>query len=239
MSRDLELWNSSAKAWIASQGELGDASRQFLDPLVWQILGDVTGQNVADIGCGEGRFSRLLTSRGAKVTAVEPAEKLFRVAVEKGTGEAYFQEGAHKLSIESNSQDVVVFYLTMIDFDPIEQAIAEGHRVLKPGGKCLVINCTSMNTASDSLWLRDEDNNKIAWKVEHYGRPQSITSEWAGIKINNYHRPLSHYFQAFLRADFTLLDYQEPVPTDAQVAADAKLASYFIVPFFNIHIWLK
>lgn len=237
--QDLELWNSSADAWIAGQGETGDKSRRFLDPFVLDLLGDITNKSITDIGCGEGRYSRLLTTKGAKVTAVEPTDKLFQAAQDRSTGETYIQEGAHKLSIADSSQDVVIFYLTMIDFDPIASAIAEAHRILKPGGRCLVINCTSMNTASDSLWLRDENNNKIAWRVESYGRAHQVTSEWSGIKINNYHRPLTDYLQSFLKQGFQLLDYLEPVPTDGQIEAEPNMATYLIVPFFNIHHWRK
>jgi SAM-dependent methyltransferase len=239
MSHDLDLWNSSAEAWITSQGEKGDSSRQFLDPFVLDLLGDVTGKSIADIGCGEGRFARLLTTKAARVTGVEPAENLFNAAETNSTGETYLCEGATELSIADQSQDVVIFYLSMIDFDPFEPAISEANRILKPGGRCMVINTSSMDTASDSMWLRDENNKKIAWLVEKYAKPHHITAEWADIKIINYHRPLSHYFQAFLKANFTLLDFLEPVPTDEQIEAEPGLASYLIVPFFNIHYWQK
>ena len=239
MPHDLDLWNSSAEAWIKSQGEKGDSSRQFLDPFVLDLLGDVNGKSIADVGCGEGRFSRVLTTKGANVTGFEPTEILFQAAQNKSTIETYLQEGAEKLSSENNSFDIVIFYLSMIDFDPFEPAIAEAHRVLKPGGRCIVINTSSMDTASDSMWLRDENNKKIAWLVEKYAHPHSITAEWADIKIINYHRPLSHYFQAFLRQRFTLLDFLEPVPTDEQIASEPNLATYLIVPFFNIHLWQK
>lgn len=237
--QDLELWNSSADAWIRSQGETGDGSRRFLDPFVLDLLGDLHGKQIADIGCGEGRFSRLLTAKGARITGVEPAENLFQAAIEKSTGETYLQEGATQLSITDQSQDIVIFYLSMIDFDPFEPAIAEAHRILKPGGQCIVINTSSMDTASDSMWLRDENNKKIAWLVEKYAKPHHITAEWADIKIINYHRPLSHYFQAFLKQGFTLLDFLEPVPTDEQIEAEPNMSTYLIVPFFNIHHWRK
>jgi SAM-dependent methyltransferase len=143
MSHDLDLWNSSAEAWITSQGEKGDSSRQFLDPFVLDLLGDVTGKSIADIGCGEGRFARLLTTKAARVTGVEPAENLFNAAETKSTGETYLCEGATELSIADQSQDVVIFYLSMIDFDPFEPAISEANRILKPGGRCMVINTSS------------------------------------------------------------------------------------------------
>lgn len=235
----IQLWNDSAAAWIRGQGEHGDQSRQFLDPFVWEILGNVQGLTIADIGCGEGRFCRLLQARGAKPVGIEPTENLISVARQRDPEGDYRQEKAEKLSIASDSMDLVIFYLTMIDFDPIEPAIAEAMRILKPGGRCVVINLTSMNTASDTLWIHDENGKRVAWSVENYGRSHPSTVEWSGIRIINYHRPLSVYFQCFLAQGFQLENYLEPVPTDEQIQEHPEWAGHLIVPYFNIHVWDK
>ena len=58
-------WDESAAAWIAEQGEDGDYGRTFvLDaPMVERIRG--RGFKTAlDVGCGEGRFCRILRASG-------------------------------------------------------------------------------------------------------------------------------------------------------------------------------
>jgi hypothetical protein len=54
-------WDDSAAAWIRSMGERGDWSREWiLDPV---MLSHVAGRGFAsglDVGCGEGRFCRLM-----------------------------------------------------------------------------------------------------------------------------------------------------------------------------------
>ncbi len=64
--------------------------------------------------------------------------------------------------------------------------------------------------------------------------PHAVNAEWSGITVTNCHKPLSAYFQAFLREGFRLLDFLEPIPNAAQEAAEPGLADYYVSPFFNI-----
>ena len=64
-------WNESAQAYIAFQ-DAGDRNRTLLlDPVMLDLCGDVHGRSAVDIGCGEGRFSRMLSERGASVVGID------------------------------------------------------------------------------------------------------------------------------------------------------------------------
>ena len=59
-------WQASAAAYIAFQ-DANDRNRtMLLDPIMLDLCGDVRGQRMLDLGCGEGRFCRML-ARGAEV----------------------------------------------------------------------------------------------------------------------------------------------------------------------------
>ena len=237
--QDLELWNNSADAWISHLSTRGDQSRRFLDPRVWQILGDVNGKKALDIGCGEGRFSRQLAEQGAIATGIDPTPKLFQRAAELGGGATFINCGAENLPFADDSFDVALFYLVLIDIEPMAPAIKEAFRVLKPGGQCIVANLTSMNTASDRFWELDSEGNKIGWLMDNYADERQITSEWNGIKIHNYHRPLGIYFRTFLAAGFTLQSFEEAIPTDLEIKEVPDLAAQRICPYFNLQVWQK
>ena len=57
-------WESSAQAWIDSmgeRGERGDWGRQHvLDPVMMARVASGQFGNALDVGCGEGRFCRML-----------------------------------------------------------------------------------------------------------------------------------------------------------------------------------
>jgi 2-polyprenyl-3-methyl-5-hydroxy-6-metoxy-1,4-benzoquinol methylase len=62
-------WESSAQAWIDSIGERGDWGRQHvLDPVMMARVAGGKFRNALDVGCGEGRFCRMLETAGVKAT---------------------------------------------------------------------------------------------------------------------------------------------------------------------------
>lgn len=239
LDEDIQLWQNSADAWIRILDIRGDKSRRFLDPRVHAAFGDVQGRNILDIGCGEGRFCRQLQERGANVVGVEPTPKLLEQAIQQDPQGDYRDARAEALPFPNETFDAVLFYLVLIDIEPFEPAIDEAFRVLKPGGKCVIVNSTGMNTATNRFWEWNEAGERTAWLVEHYGTRQRVVAEWNGIRVHNYHRPLGTYFTHCLNSGFQLRHYDEQIPTEAELAANPELAPHLICPCFNIQVWQK
>lgn len=66
-------WAESAQAWIAEMGEHGDWSRRYvLDAVMLERALVGAPANALDLGCGEGRFCRLLSARGCGRWASTP-----------------------------------------------------------------------------------------------------------------------------------------------------------------------
>lgn len=66
-------WNDSAAAWLEGLGDTGDFAREFV--LDAPMLARIKGRgftNALDIGCGEGRFCRLLKARGIAAIGIDP-----------------------------------------------------------------------------------------------------------------------------------------------------------------------
>ena len=70
-------WQNSAAAWIADQGEHGDFGRRYvLDPVMLPLALARKPKTALDVGCGEGRFCRLLRAHGIAPTGVDPTQSL-------------------------------------------------------------------------------------------------------------------------------------------------------------------
>jgi ubiquinone/menaquinone biosynthesis C-methylase UbiE len=100
-------------------------------------LGDPFALTAADVGAGTGISARLLADRGVQVTAIEPnidmqqgAEPHSRVTWRTGTAEA--------TGLADNCVDLVLCAQAFHWFRQPE-ALAEFHRILKPGGRLAVI----------------------------------------------------------------------------------------------------
>ena len=215
-------WNPSAQAWIESQGTEGDWSRRHvLDP---PMLARVTGRGFGralDLGCGEGRFCRLLQGPGIATVGIDPTAALIEQARRLDPSGDYRLGRSEALDLCDDSVDLVVSYLSLIDIPDLAAAIGEVQRVLRPGGSFLAANLQSFNTASTADgWTREPDGSR-RFCIDHYMEEQPRWSAWRGIRVQNWHRPLGSYMQALLQAGFQLRHFEEPLAVggDAQRAA--------------------
>ncbi len=122
--------------------------RQFRYRTEWHIpllvpFAEQKGKKVLEIGCGNGADGVMFAGAGAQYTgvdlteaAVEATRTHFQVMGLKGT----FQiENAERLSFSDESFDFVYSHGVLHHTPHPESAFAELHRVLKPGGKAVLM----------------------------------------------------------------------------------------------------
>ncbi|MDH5747694.1 MAG: class I SAM-dependent methyltransferase [Rhodospirillales bacterium] len=107
-------------------------------PDVLTDLLDLKNKRVADIGCGDGALTRLMTRQGATVIGLDTNPKQLEKAqsAEPAGKETYGTGGAEDLPFENSSMDVIVFSNSLhhVPVDLQDKALEEAARVLKPGG---------------------------------------------------------------------------------------------------------
>jgi len=99
------------------------------------------GDEIADIGAGTGKFSKLLLAQGSRVVAVEPNEPMREAAVQELGGIANYRTvdgAAEETGLPDHSVDHIVCAQAFHWFDRTA-ARAEFQRILKPGGKVVLI----------------------------------------------------------------------------------------------------
>ena len=234
-------WDSSAQAWIDSmgeRGERGDWGRQHvLDPVMMARVGRGRFGNALDVGCGEGRFCRMLESVGVKPTGIDPTRKLLELARERDPAGDYQLGRAERLAFADASFDLAVSYITLIDIPDFRAAIREMTRVLRPGGSLLMANLTGFTSACcDRGWVKDADGEYLHYPVDNYLREFPLWLQWSGIRIENWHRPLAAYMTAFLEAGLILKFFSEPEPVSGQAIEQERARR---VPWFVVMEWQR
>jgi SAM-dependent methyltransferase len=230
-------WEDSAAAWIADMGDGGDWGRKHvLDPPMLQRVSAAAPRSALDVGCGEGRFCRMLREAGVATVGIDPTLVLIEHARRSDPAGDYRVAGAEALPFDDGQFDLVVSYLSLIDIPDIATAIAEMGRVLRPGGRLLIANLTSFNTAGLELgWTRDAHGRPM-FGLDGYLEERAVWCSWRGIKVQNWHRPLSAYMGLLLEQGLTLTHFAEPEPTGDD-AAD--IERYRRAPWFMIMEWRK
>ena len=127
--------------WRASS--LGDITETLEQRLIHQLVGEITGCAVLDVGCGDGALARAFRNGGAASVAgcdTDP-RMIARAGAQRAQTEAdivYAVARAEQLPFRDGSFDLVTV-ITVLAFVPEpELALCEIARVLKPGGRLVI-----------------------------------------------------------------------------------------------------
>jgi len=217
------------------------ARRGLLDPVAIRACGDVRGRKVLDCGCGEGRFSRMLLECGAAhVLGLDLCAPMIAAAKQLANGQDdYRVADAEDLTfLDDGSFDVAVSYLNQCDLPAIESNTREVFRVLKPGGRFVVVNVHPMRSAAGP-WMKAGDGAKQHYILDAYFDEGARRWSMLGENFTNFHRPLSTYIQAYRQAGFTIDEFIEPSPTAGNLALFPELDDELRVPNFMVFVLSK
>ncbi|KEQ17607.1 methyltransferase domain-containing protein [Endozoicomonas numazuensis] len=125
------------------------------------------GESVLDIGCGPGLLVSEMakqTGSGGLITGVDPSKPMLTMAEKlcRDQNNTHFQQAdAETLPFENASFDVAVSIQVLEYVSNVDQALLEIHRVLKPGGRALIID-----TDWDSLVWNHSDRESMLRAIE-------------------------------------------------------------------------
>jgi SAM-dependent methyltransferase len=103
-------------------------------PWLGRELGLEAGRTCVDLGAGTGKFTKLLVRTGAEVIAVEPVAAMREQLTAGLPGVRALDGAAQAMPLADGSVDAVVCAQAFHWFAN-EAALAEIHRVLRPGGR--------------------------------------------------------------------------------------------------------
>ena len=230
-------WEQSAGAWIASMGEEGDWGRQHvLDPVMLERVSVGQFERALDVGCGEGRFCRMLKAMQVPTVGIDPTEALLARARQRDPGGEYQLACAEDLPFPGESFDLVVSYLTLIDIADFRAGLKEMVRVLTADGTLLIANLNSFVTSCPMGWVKGPDGRDLHYAVDRYLEEFPALVEWSGIRVENWHRPLASYMRELIAHGLMLTFFDEPQPR----SGDADLQQrYRRAPWFMVMEWRR
>ncbi len=100
-----------------------------------RLLNFRNGNRVLEVGCGQGHLTRRLAERGIDTTGIDANPN----APEVAQSDRVLYMRAEALEFEDAEFDVILSVHAIEHIPPLEQALAEMARVLKPGGEALHI----------------------------------------------------------------------------------------------------
>ena len=109
--------------------------------------------DVLEIGCGPGSFASHL--KGKKILCLDPSERLLKIAENRLGDKVVFSIGeAESLPADSNSFDRVFCSFSFRDFRNKRKSIDEMFRVLRNGGKAVILDITKYDRGIKSILMK-------------------------------------------------------------------------------------
>jgi 2-polyprenyl-3-methyl-5-hydroxy-6-metoxy-1,4-benzoquinol methylase len=226
-AENLRAWNANAEWWDDRIGDGNDFQLILIEPATHRLLDVRRGENVLDVACGAGRFSRQLAQRGACVVAVDQSERFIERARRRttpGAGIDYRVLDATDrpalLALGGGRFDKAVSNMALMDMSRIEPLLGALFQLLKPGG-CFVFSMIHpVFQAPDSerfVECRDGEDGRVAYragiKVSQYLTPQARKGEGiVGQPEAQYYfyRPLRVLLGTAFEAGFVMNGVEEP-----------------------------
>ncbi len=224
-----DIWNQNACFWDDYMGDEGNHFyRLLVQPTTEALLDIQPGEQVLDIACGNGNFSRHLAHLGAHVVATDFSEAMVTRARTRTTehiDRITYQvvdatDSDQLLALGQQRFNAAVSNMALMDMAMLEPLLKSLRYLLKPNGR-FVFSVTHPCFQSPGI-------TKVAEEVDHDGE---MLTRYA-VKVSDYitpvdfkglaiigqpapqyyfHRPLSMLFNLCFQAGFVLDGLEEPV----------------------------
>lgn len=222
------IWDANANWWDDRIGDGNSFQDHLIEPASENLLAVRPGQEILDIACGAGRFTRRIAALGARVVAFDQSEKFIERArartVEQRDRIDYrvmnATDEAALLSLGEGRFDAAVCTMAIMDMAQIEPLLAALSRLLKADGRFVFsITHPAFNSTGSRLLAMERvsesgrHSNAFGVWVSDYLTPGARKGE--GIPGQPepqyyFHRPISLLLNLCFKAGFVLDGFEEP-----------------------------
>jgi SAM-dependent methyltransferase len=205
-------WDGLSQWWAG--GFTDGADMEYVEqvlPMVAQRLPE-SGLGV-DVGCGEGQVTRLMADGGLDAVGIDPFARQIERATDRGG--AFARADAVAIPVRDQTAAVVVSVLVIEHVEDMDTAIGEMARVLRPGGRLVLVLNHPLIQTPGSGWIDDFvlDPPEHYWRVGQYlNEVDSVEQVDKGVFVRFHHRPLARYVNAAAANGLVIEEMVEPAP---------------------------
>jgi SAM-dependent methyltransferase len=175
-------------------------SRRHTD-MLGELVGDLAGRRLAEVGCGHGALARRLAGLGARVIGLDPQQTAVTAAMaaDLESGVQWAAAAGQALPLADGSLDDVLYFnaLHHVPADDLDAALAEAHRALKPGGRLLAVEPIAAGPLFELTRVVEDETAVRAAADDALARAHAGAA-WRLVTRREYSAPVKYAgFQAF------------------------------------------
>lgn len=233
-----DTYADNAHFWVKIIREGLDPYRtELTDEQVLDAVGECSGLDVLDGGCGEGYMSRFLLARGARVVGIDTSDSLIQAATTHSAAQSpnltHYVASLEGIPEESARFDVAVCNHVLSDVADPQSALREIGRVLRPGGRLVVLMLHPCFYTAHAE--RDAGGNipvTTYFQERTINQPFKVAGLESPAEVHMNFRPLEFYTRAIVSAGFVITNVSEPHPPMETLSTNPWWQKNFAKPLF-------
>jgi SAM-dependent methyltransferase len=181
-----DLGPEASARWRAS--EIGAITERLERKLILELVGDVNGRRVLDIGCGDGEFALDLATRGAIATGIDASAIMIDAAKdrarEQNANVAFQVAPAEGLPFPAGHFDAVTAVTILCFVEDAAPVFREIARVLRPGGHLVIGELGKWSTWAAGRRIRAWLGSRL-WRQSRFRTANELRclAEQAGLVV--------------------------------------------------------
>lgn len=189
-----------------------DPSKKFVQyPASLKMLGDIEGKDILEIGCGGGKFARIMARNGAHVAAYDRSKDQVAIAKEKENDEPlgieYFTADRPPEELEGkfDAVTIIMVFPHAESPDNLAKIFGHAHQCLKPGGKMVALTSNpELRRIGEIIyrrrWTKREDGG---FKVEFFDENGKLMFD-----VKDSHFTKAEFEEAAKKGGFKKIEWQ-------------------------------
>jgi SAM-dependent methyltransferase len=232
-------YNKYALMWQAKKLSDTHYAHKYLEkPAITQILGEVKGLCILDLGCGSGEDVELF-KKDNEVIGLDNSEELLNLARFNSPEVEFWNVNLNTQDIPQTKKfDLIYSSLTFHYIKDWDKLLSQLYKILKPNGRVVFSTHHPIKWGSKTAKTKAYNSFEMGYKkikdsneFEIYGdylNTYPITEMlFQQLEITHYNRPISSMVQSFINSGFIISTMLEPKPT---------IESKSVVPdFYEVH----
>jgi len=201
-------------AYRATRSASDDLNAHVEAPLVEALVADVRGEDVVELGCGDGGYGVDLLRCGARsYTGLEGSRLMCAAARQRLAaldGWRLEERWLEEWQSEPASADVVVSRMALHYVQDLPPVLKQAYRCLRPGGRLVLSVEHPVVTSHYATNLSGSIPDR--WTVTDYFVSGARSSSWLGAEVAKYHRTIEEWTRSLGEAGFAVTALREGDP---------------------------
>ncbi|WP_163102117.1 class I SAM-dependent DNA methyltransferase [Peribacillus alkalitolerans] len=204
-------------------------------PVLLELIGDVKGKKVLDLGCGEARFGLELFDLGCSYyEGVEGSDKMVGNALKvlEGTPSKIYHSTMETWVYPVNQYDLVVSRMALHYLEDLSPVFNQVFKSLGKSGH--FIFSVQHPLLTSSLEKATDSSKRTNWIVDDYFNSGERIEPWIDKEVVKYHRTIEDYYRLLKNAGFQIEDLRECSPIKTHFKSEDEYLRRKRIPLFLI-----